>query len=175
MKSLTLFFALFVGFKAHADGSTLADCLKERGTPVAVVTGFRKEKQELRTISLYGLDRGALGRIANPEERVLVYTSDLRFAEEVEAHFKDMVDPGAHVGWSMFATLMWGTALDLVRFDAKGRLIDETHVVIDVAILEEGTEGHLVRVGLKRKEPNQSSDPTPRSVTPPAGQESRHP
>ena len=131
--------------------------MEKHGSPVAVVSGFKKEEKKLRTISLFGLDQSALGRLKAEDERVLVYSSDPRFEQAVDYHFQDLVDPEAHVGWTMFATLESGTALELVRFDAEGRLLDQTRLVVDVAFLEEGAEGHLIRRKPQNKEPNPES------------------
>jgi hypothetical protein len=166
MKTIILTCLCFVFVSAQASDLSLAQCLKERGQPVVVASGFRIEKMPpLRTVSIFGLDiRGALGRLVLPEEHVLVYTSDLRFAQWTEIHFKYLLDPTQRSGSTMFSTLMWGTALDLVRFDVKGRFLNESHVVIDVAYLEEGTEGHLVRMRPQRPVPNHSPEPTPSAV-----------
>ncbi|HEY0966439.1 MAG TPA: hypothetical protein VGD88_03530 [Opitutaceae bacterium] len=164
MKSLIIVLFVMVTLGCRASGSTLQAHLEKHGDPVAVVSGFKKEEMKLRTVSLYGLDESALARLKAKDERVLVYSSDPRFAQAIEYHFEDLIDPAAHVGWTMFATLESGTTLELVRFDAAGHLLDQIRLVVDVAYLEEGTENHLVRIKPKSKVPIQSPQTTPVSA-----------
>jgi hypothetical protein len=126
-----------------------------------VVSGYKIEDGELRSIRLFGMRDAPLAPLTLDRERVLVYTSDLRFAQHVGYHFDDMLDPSSHVGWTMFAALSSGTVLDLVRFDSKGQYLDDRQVVIDVAYMEEGTEDDLVRLRpITKDEPIQSPEPT---------------
>ncbi|MGC4071724.1 MAG: hypothetical protein QM760_04275 [Nibricoccus sp.] len=155
MKTLLAFIIATTAIVCRAGDSNLQAFLEQRGNPLAVVSGFKKEEKKLRTVSLFGLNQSALGPLKESKERVLVYSSDPRFARAIGYHFQDLADSSSHVGWTMFATMGSGTTLELVRFSAEGRLIDQTRLVIDVAYLEEVAEGNLVRIKPEKKEPNQ--------------------
>jgi len=155
MRPLLVVMIAMTALVCRAGDSNLQAFLEQRGNPLAVVSGFKKEEKKLRTVSLFGMNQSALGALKESKERVLVYSSDPRFDRAIGYHFQDLADPAAHVGWTMFATMGSGTTLELIRFSAEGRLVDQTRLVVDVAYLEEGTEGNLVRMKPEKKEPNQ--------------------
>ena len=119
---------------------TIALCLRDRGEPVAVATGYRVERGDIRTIHLYGLNLANAGLLAAERDRILVYTADAAFVQHLKEHFQALRDTMGQSGASRYATLAHGTELEIFHFDAHGHLVDADRVPIDVARFEVGME-----------------------------------
>ena len=117
---------------------TIALCLRDRGEPVAVATGYRVDRGDLRTIHLYGLNLANTGLLAAERERILVYTTDAAFVQHLHGHFQALRDSPGAAGSTRYATLAHGTELEIFHFDSHGHLLDADRIVIDVARFETG-------------------------------------
>lgn len=161
MKSILIAATLTLTTVLSAEEAKISRYIGEHGQPLAVATGIEKNPDtSLRTYTFFGLDQTPHSNLKREIERILIYSKGRRFSQHIGYHFEDIKDPSSHVGWTMFATFGFGTKLEIVQFDRDGNLIKKESIVLDVAYLEEGQKGNLIRLKPTDDKPNKTLQST---------------